>query len=271
MAAMTPRAAKPLAAAAIAQLEADGVGTLIGTVVNPAGLTHTKTVPLRRMGAFADPGLGASPVWHVFTIDHIGTVIGTSTGVVGDERIRIDLSGLAHPRRRIGMGARRFLHQDGSRVPTAVGDAGQRHRTAAGDRYQRPDRPRNGVRPGRPGRRRAPLTCGRSTGWPVSSNSRVRARRDGGATAPGVASNSFTRSTAEPIRDIAAAAPPVAAADALVLMRIIISRVARKYGMRVSLSPVPFAGAVGSGAHQHFSMNRGEAPLSSPAATALLA
>jgi glutamine synthetase len=54
---------------------------------------------------------------------------------------------------------------------------------------------------------------------------------------------------------------PVAAADHLVLMRIIISRVARKYGMRVSLSPVPFAGAVGSGAHQHFSLTRGDVPL----------
>ena len=85
MAAMTSRAAKPLAAAAIAQLEADGVGTLIGTVVNPAGLTHAKTVPLRRMGAFADPGLGASPVWHVFAIDHVGTVFGKNTGVVGDQ------------------------------------------------------------------------------------------------------------------------------------------------------------------------------------------
>ncbi|PRC44338.1 glutamine synthetase, partial [Mycobacterium sp. ITM-2017-0098] len=40
------------------------------------------------------------------------------------------------------------------------------------------------------------------------------------------------------------------------LMRIIIGRVARKYGMRASLSPVPFAGSVGSGAHQHFSFTR---------------
>jgi glutamine synthetase len=47
----------------------------------------------------------------------------------------------------------------------------------------------------------------------------------------------------------------------LVLMRIIIGRVARQYGLRVSLSPVPFAGSVGSGSHQHFSMTRGAAPL----------
>src|SRR5215213_4247338 len=94
MAAVTSRAAKPLAAAAIAQLESDGVATLIGTVVNPAGLIHAKTVPLRRMGAFADPGLGASPVWHVFAIDQTGVVVGDGINAVGDQRIRIDLGGL---------------------------------------------------------------------------------------------------------------------------------------------------------------------------------
>jgi glutamine synthetase len=54
---------------------------------------------------------------------------------------------------------------------------------------------------------------------------------------------------------------PVAAADQLVLMRIIIGRVARQYDLRVSLSPVPFPGSVGSGSHQHFSMKRGDTSL----------
>ncbi len=53
---------------------------------------------------------------------------------------------------------------------------------------------------------------------------------------------------------------PVAAADQLVLMRMIIGRVARRHGMRVSMSPVPFAGSVGSGAHQHFSLVKGRQP-----------
>jgi len=91
---MADMVANPLVAKAIAQFEAEGVSTLIGTVVNPAGLTHAKTIPLRRLGAFADPGLGASPVWHVFAIDQTGIVFGESTGVVGDERIRIDLGAL---------------------------------------------------------------------------------------------------------------------------------------------------------------------------------
>jgi glutamine synthetase len=66
MAAMT---ATPLAAAAIAQLEGEGVDTVIGTVVNAAGLTQAKTVPIRKTNTFADPGLGASPSWHAFAID----------------------------------------------------------------------------------------------------------------------------------------------------------------------------------------------------------
>src|SRR6478752_6254407 len=117
MAAMTSRAAKPLAAAAIAQLEADGVGTLIGTVVNPAGLTHAKTVPLRRMGAFADPGLGASPVFHVFAIDQTGIVVGDSLGVVGDRRVRIDVDSLRVLGDGLCWAPGAFFYQDGSPDP----------------------------------------------------------------------------------------------------------------------------------------------------------
>jgi glutamine synthetase len=58
-----------------------------------------------------------------------------------------------------------------------------------------------------------------------------------------------------------APASPVAAADQLVLARLLIGRVARTHGLRVSLSPVPFAGGAGSGAHQHFSLHRGDVPI----------
>ncbi len=61
---------------------------------------------------------------------------------------------------------------------------------------------------------------------------------------------------------------PIAAADQLVLMRIIVGRAARRHGLRVSLSPVPFAGSVGSGAHQHFSLRKGDQPLFSDGAGA---
>jgi glutamine synthetase len=54
---------------------------------------------------------------------------------------------------------------------------------------------------------------------------------------------------------------PVAAADQLVVTRLIIGRAGRRHGLRVSLSPAPFAGSVGSGAHQHFSLNTSDGPL----------
>ncbi|EUA35616.1 glutamine synthetase, catalytic domain protein [Mycobacterium xenopi 3993] len=45
------------------------------------------------------------------------------------------------------------------------------------------------------------------------------------------------------------------------LTRIIIGRVARRHGLRVSLSPAAFTDGVGSGAHQHFSLATSEGPL----------
>ena len=117
MAPVNSRAAKPLAAAAIAQLESDGVATLIGTVVSSAGLTHAKTIPLRKMGAFADPGLGASPVWHVFTIDQTGIALGGDLSVVGDQRIRIDLGALRILGDGLAWAPGAFYDQDGEPDP----------------------------------------------------------------------------------------------------------------------------------------------------------
>jgi len=109
--------APPLAAAAIAQLEAEGVDAVIGTVVNAAGLTHAKTVPIRRTNTFADPGVGASPVWHVFAIDQTGIAFTDSIGVVGDQRIRIDLSALRIIGDGLAWAPGGFFEQDGTPVP----------------------------------------------------------------------------------------------------------------------------------------------------------
>jgi glutamine synthetase len=263
MAAVTP-AAKPLAAAAIAQLEADGVATLIGTVVNPAGLTHAKTVPLRRMGTFADPGLGASPVWHVFTIDKTGIVFGEHTGVVGDQRIRIDLSALRILGDGLAWAPGAFFNQDGSpdpycsrgvlrRVEERLTDAGID--TVVGHEMEfvlvGPD---GAALPSH-------LWAQYGLAGVLEFEGFVRDVMNA-ATSSSVAIEQFHPEYGSNQFEISLAPQsPVAAADQMVLMRIIIGRVARRYGLRVSLSPVPFAGSVGSGSHQHFSMKRGEEPL----------
>jgi glutamine synthetase len=264
MAVVISRASKPLAAAAIAQLESDGVATLIGTVVNPAGLTHAKTVPLRRMSAFADPGLGASPVWHAFAIDQTGIVFGDDISVVGDQRVRIDLSALRIIGDGLAWAPGAFFNQDGSpdprcsrgalgRVQDRLSDAGIS--AVVGHEMEfvlvSPDG----------SRLPSQLWAQYGLAGVLEFEGFVRDVTNA-AAGSGIAIEQFHPEYGANQFEISLAPlEAVAAADALVLMRIIIGRVARQYGMRVSLSPVPFADSVGSGSHQHFSMNRGDTPL----------
>ncbi len=261
---MADMAAKPLAAAAIAQLEADGVSSLIGTVVNPAGLIHAKTVPLRRMGSFAEPGLGASPVWHVFAIDQAGIVFSESTGVVGDQRIRIDLAALRILGDGFAWAPGSFFDQDGApdpyctrgtlrRVQDRLTEAGLEALVGHEIEF---------VLVGADGSALpAHLWAQYGLAGVLEHEGFVRDVTTA-ATASGVAIDQFHPEYGANQFEISLAPqPPVAAADHVTLMRIIIGRVARKYGMRASLSPVPFAGSVGSGAHQHFSFTRDGVPL----------
>jgi glutamine synthetase len=259
----------PLAAAAIAQLEAEGVDAIIGTVVNPAGLTLAKTVPIRRSNAFADPGLGASLVWHGFAIDQTGIAFTEQIGVVGDQRIRIDLSALRMLGDGLAWAPGSFFEQDGTpvavcsrgtlgRIEAALAEAGMEaivgHEIefllVGPDGHQLP-----------------------STLWAQYGLAGVLEHeafvRDvtAAATASGVAIEQFHPEYAANQFEISLTPQsPVAAADQMVLTRIIIGRVARRYGLRVSLSPAPFVGNVGCGAHQHFSLNSSTGPLFSDGA-----
>jgi glutamine synthetase len=261
---MADMAAKPLAAAAIAQLESDGVATLIGTVVNAAGLTHAKTIPLRRMGAFADPGLGASPVWHVFTIDQTGIAFTDATGVVGDQRIRIDLGALRILGDGFAWAPGGFFDQDGqpdpycsrgalARVEGRLADAGIN--ALVGHEVEfilvGPD---GSALP-------TYLWAQYGLAGVLEYEGFVRDVTDA-ATSSGISIEQFHPEYGANQFEISLSPqPPIAAADQLVLMRIIVGRVARRHGLRVALSPVPFAGSVGSGAHQHFSLHKGKTPL----------
>ncbi len=264
MAHVTARAAKPLAAAAIAQLESDGVATLIGTVVNAAGLTHAKTIPLRRMGTFADPGLGASPVWHVFTIDQTGIAFADSLGVVGDQRIRIDLSALRILGDGLAWAPGAFFDQEGNRDPycsRGVLDSVETRLAQAGiDALVGHEL--EFVLVGDDGSALpAHLWAQYGLAGVLEFEGFVRDVTDA-ATASGLSIEQFHPEYGVNQFEISLTPQrPTAAADQLILMRIIVGRVARRYGLRVSLSPVPFAGSVGSGAHQHFSLQKGEQPL----------
>jgi glutamine synthetase len=256
--------ATPLAAAAVAQLEAEGVDTVIGTVVNPAGLTQAKTVPIRRISSFADPGLGASPSWHAFAIDQTGIAFTDHVGVIGDQRIRIDLSAVRLIGDGLAWAPAGFFEQDGtpvsvcsrgtlSRVEAALGEAGLNAAVGHEIEFVLVD----------PDGGRIPSTLWAQYGLAGVLEYEAFIRDVLAAAAiSGVGIEQFHPEYGANQFEISLSPqPPVAAADQLVLTRIIIGRVARRYGLRISLSPAPFADSVGSGAHQHFSLVGRDGPL----------
>ena len=250
--------------ATVTQLEANGVGTVVGTVVNPAGLTLAKTVPIRRAAVFANPGLGASPTWHGFAIDQSGIAFTDTISVIGDERVCIDASGLRPIGDGLAWAPAAFFDQDGARSPACAratltqvdADLAAAGLTAlVGHEIEfllvGPD----GARlPGE-------LWAQYGLAGVLEYEGFIRDVTEN-ATAAGLRIEQFHPEYGVNQFEISLAPDsPVAAADAVVLMRIILGRVARAHGLRVSLSPVPFAGSVGSGAHQHFSLKRGEQPV----------
>ncbi|MBX9639839.1 MAG: glutamine synthetase family protein [Mycobacteriaceae bacterium] len=256
--------ATPLAAAAIAQLEAEGVDTVIGTVVNPAGLTLAKTVPIRRTNTFADPGLGASPSWHAFAIDQTGIAFTDDVGVVGDQRLRIDLSTLRIIGDGVAWAPAGFFEQDGTPVPVcsratlgrieaALAEAGITAAVGHEIEFLLADSDGGAL----------PTTLWAQYGLAGVLEHEAFVRDViACATSAGVVIEQFHPEYGPNQFELSQAPqPPVAAADQLVLMRIMIGRAARRHGLRISLSPAPFAGGVGSGAHQHFSLTMPEGPL----------
>lgn len=242
-------------------VDADSV---IGTIVNPAGLTLAKAVPAARAAVFADPGLGASPTWHGFAIDQAGIAFTDAISVVGDQRIRIDLDALRVIDDGLAWAPGQFYDQDGdavpactrgtlSRVESRLAQAGLRASVGHEVEFLLVD-PEGNRLPGQPW---APY----GLAGLLERESFVRDALSAlGAAGVGVEQfhpeygvNQFELSLA-PLA-------PVAAADQLVLTRMLISRVARRHGVRVCLSPVAFAGSVGSGAHQHFSLVRDGIPV----------
>ena len=252
------------AMAAIAQLAADGVVALVGTVVNPAGLILAKTVPLARASAFVAPGLGASPVWHVFAIDQLGVVTGGDIGVVGDLRIRVDPESIRVLGDGLAWAPGDFFHQDGSPDPFCSRGTlrGVEERLAVAGFEALVGHEIEFVLVSPDGSRLpADLWAQYGLAGVLEHEGFVRDVIEAAATCGVAIEQLHPEYGANQFEISLAPLAPVAAADQLVLMRIVIGRVARKYGVRASLSPVPFAGSVGSGAHQHLSLTRDGEPV----------
>ncbi|WP_104137751.1 glutamine synthetase family protein [Arthrobacter sp. ZGTC131] len=238
------------------ELQDAGVRTVIGTVVNASGVTLAKSVPLARLGIFHHSGMGAAPVWHVFAID--GGIAFTDTITpVGDMRLKIDIAGL-----RVLPGGRAWapanlFEQDGAASPACargiLADVEGRLDAAGYRALVGHELEFFLVSPDGSALENTPWVPYGATGLLDRSElleDLLSAMNQAGLPIEQIHAeygrNQFEFSLPP--------ASPVHAADTAVFAKVIVGIVARAHGMQASFSPLPFAGAVGNGAHQHLSL-----------------
>ncbi len=247
----------------IDELHAEGVELVAGSITDLAGVTRAKYVPLRRLGDFQRSGMGVSSSWSVFCVDS-GIAFTPSIGVSGDLRIRIDPTDVRHIDHGIVWAPGNLTDQPGDAAPLCVRSLLARTEAAAAD---------NGlsVLIG------AELECtmiaadgGPATAEPWSPYG-IRTSLDRSAFLVDLAASAeraglnieqiHTEYGHDQLEVSLAPTTPVAAADAVILTRIVLSRAASRHGLRISFAPVPFDGAAGNGAHLHLSLADAAGPL----------
>jgi glutamine synthetase len=236
-----------------------GTTLVAGTMVNASGIHLAKTVPVERIGTFATSGLGASPTWNIFTIDG-GIAFTPTSGVIGDMRLRLDLAALTVLDGGLAWAPTEIVDQQGA--PVAVDPRGLLRRTQraieesglevlVGHELEFVLTAADGTPFPRPGW--TPYGLG-----PVLDHEAFLLELLEQTAAAGIPLEQFHAEYASAQFEFSLApASPLAAADGVVLARLIVGRVARRHGLRASFSPFPVAGGGGNGAHVHFSFTRG--------------
>jgi glutamine synthetase len=247
----------------IEELRGAGVALVAGSVTDLAGVTRAKYVPLRRLGDFASSGMGVSPSWSVFCVDS-GIAFTPTLGVVGDLRIRIDPADVRPIDDGVAWAPGNLTDQGGEPVPQCVRSLLVRAERAAAER-------------GLTARMGGELECtmlapdgSQATTEPWSPYG-IRTSLDRSAFLVDLATTAeraglhvdqlHTEYGHDQLEVSLAPDTPVAAADAVILARIVIGRAAARHGLRISFSPVPFEGGAGNGAHLHLSLADERGPL----------
>lgn len=247
----------------IEELRAEGVELVAGSLTDPAGVTRAKYVPLRRLGDFHRSGMGVSPSWSVFCVD-MGIAFTPSIGVAGDQRIRIDPAEVRVVDAGIAWAPGQLTEQDGESVPLCLRSLLTRTVAAA-------------ERRGLTAVLGAEVECTMIApdGTPATTEPwspyGMRTSLDRSAFLVDLATTAdraglhieqiHTEYGHDQLEVSLAPAEPVAAADAVILTRIVLGRVAARHGLRISFAPVPFEGAAGNGAHLHLSLADERGPL----------
>ena len=235
-----------------------GVGIVVGTMANMAGIYLAKTIPVDRLATFASSGLGASPTWNIFCIDG-GIAFTPDLGVVGDMRLRLDLDALRILDGGLAWAPTEIFDQNGA--PLAIDPRGRLRRiqreiedaglvTLVGHELEFTITAEDGTPYPRPGW--TPYGLG-----PVLDHEAFLTELLSATAAAGIPLEQLHAEYVPAQFEFSLPpAAPLEAADGVVLARLIIGRLGRKHGLRISFSPFPFSGGGGNGAHIHYSFSR---------------
>lgn len=245
-------------------LRRSGARTLTGAVFDTGGLPRAKSVPASHIERFADVGMGASLTWPAFCVDN-GVALTEDIGVVGDLRLVADLSAAVVLDHGFALAPADVRDQDGERSPFCWRDVVRRQdqrlreldlATTVGHELEFTLLHEDGT------------GVGAADGWVgyglagYSAHSEFAADVCAALDRAGVPVEQVHAEFVPGQLELSLPpSSPVAAADAVLLARTVIGRAARQHGLKVSFSPVPFAGGGGNGAHLHFSLHRDDQPL----------
>jgi glutamine synthetase len=240
----------------VERLEHRGVRGLLLTFVDNAGITRVKTVPVSRLAACAQRGVGISPLFTVFTVDdHIASAPGLDTPS-GDMRLFPDLRECVELAAMPGWAWAPVWQYDQEGELHSFCQRGQvdRWTTTAADRglefklaFE------------------VEFTVLTADGEPLhegpgySPNALLPASEFvlelfDALDRQGVPVDQFHPEYSQGQYEISvAAADPLTAADRYVLLRLTLRQLAARHGLRVSFAPIVFPGTVGNGCHLHFS------------------
>lgn len=256
------RVYEPAAAAEFADaLENLGVRVLRGTYIDPSGVYRAKQAPIKRAGAFNSAGLGASTSWAVFAADD-QLCMTPNFSAVGDMRLRADLDAVVNLGDGVAWAPLDLVDQNGEPMPFCPRQALRNQMAEAASMgvdvvgateieftlfHHQTNEPPLGQAYG----------LSRLSRHEPFVDDLMRACDEAGVEleqfhseyGPGQFEMSVPPLT------------PLAAADVNTLLRILISRSARRYGHNASFSPKPFFDSIGNGAHAHLSFTRNGAPL----------
>jgi len=237
-------------------LTRQGVRVVAGWATNASNLVHAKSMPVERTAAFVAAGAGMSPVHHGYSLD--GSIQFTPFfNAVGDLRMRLVPEGVRVLPGGLAAGPTHVVTQDGEPDPTAP-----RHvlaetvaRLAADGLTARVGHELEFVLVAPDG---SALPSGAWTPYGLSAlvdRSALIGEIVDVATAAGLGIEQVHAEYGGHQLEVSLAPEsPVDAADSVILLKTVIGIVTRAHGLAASFSPVPFAGTVGNGAHQHLSL-----------------